>query len=667
MNRRFLHWVSEKEWYYGDQSSEDNIQNGIGLKKERDGSLYYGMWKDGLRDGTGVLCKSDGSLTAGRWENDKSFDVLLQIYPAGSVQAMFCGKSERGRPVEGTLFCSDGKLYHGFFSEWQKENFNGEGALMWPDKRIYAGRWKKGGTDIGGVIRRADGRMTGTLNNVRNGYREKCWQEDAEKLFFYGMTDDDEVRNANGILFYAGGGFFAGTMRGGQKNGFGVCRNADGSICIGEWNPGGMQGDGIRVCLSGDSVDVYAGEFKNNLCDGEGCSFCRTRGEWDFGYSGTWKDGKKSGAGILNLNDGKVYVGEFAGDKRNGEGETIDSDGTHNAMNWKMGVPDVLLEQVNGPGPSCSQHGFLVGIRADEDAPYQRMMRIEPGCDYEVRILYHNDADTADGSEEGTTTENRLRAHFTKTVCPGKNGVVSVSISSVGTRIPVIWDGIEIQAEEEINICYKIASAKIFNGWIREGRILPQTLFTENGVYLGTDELNGVLPPGSNGYVTFVIHASGRRSKDSVSFDPRKALQKEYGKSRKRSRIFISITASVGNGRYEKSVRADIGEEISAKIVFTNSASNQDIIISAALPSAIELIDESSVLALSDGSRRKLPDDWVKDGLRLSNFFAEGKGEIQFRLRFFPDASAFSDDMKVEAMIETADIAMRGVLLIAER
>lgn len=703
MDRKVFMRTSEKEWYYGNLSDNEKRQNGIGLKRERDGSLYYGFWEDGLRTGFGVLCEPDGSLAAGTWEKDKARNIMCKVYSSENGLALFCGKSERGKPADGTLLCSDGKLYHGIFTEWRKEEFDGEGALWWPDKRIYAGRWKNGGTDIGGVIRRPDGRMTGTLSNVRNGYVAKSWQEKAEKQFFYGITEDEEARNSNGVLFYMEGEFFAGGMRGGQRSGFGIYRSQNEDIYIGEWDNGDLQGRGMRIRWTVDSVEFYAGMFKNSLYDGEGCRLSRMQDKWDFIYSGVWKEGKKSGTGLLNLNDGEVYAGEFAEDQRDGAGESVGPDGTRNAMNWKKGVPNVLLEQINGPGPlrkrydksdiipratlnsmkddeEFGEEQCFVGIRADADAPYQRTMRIAPGCDYEIRIFYHNNADAKKVGGEGTASETRLRAFFTKRVRPGENGIVSATISFEDNHIPVIWDGITIQASEELSVTYKIASARIYNKWKKDGRILPQTLFTENGVYLGTDELNGILPPGSRGYVTFLLHISGKRSGESESFSPKaipaagyiaqeqNRIQDKGGLrgteiKKRRSRISIGITAAARKGEFEKRVSVDIGEELLVKVAFTNGASNRDISISVTLPPALELIGGSSVLELSDGSRRRQPDSWIREGLTLSNFFAEGEGEILFRLRYLPDGSSFGD-MRMKAMIETDDITMQGELQI---
>ena len=54
MNRRDLHKISEKEWYFGNLTDNGETKDGTGIKRERDGSLYYGGWMNGLREGNGM-------------------------------------------------------------------------------------------------------------------------------------------------------------------------------------------------------------------------------------------------------------------------------------------------------------------------------------------------------------------------------------------------------------------------------------------------------------------------------------------------------------------------------------------------------------------------------------------------------------------------------------
>ena len=704
MDRKELKQFSDKEWYYGNLS--DGLQDGSGIKKERDGTIYCGEWKRNLRSGVGCLCSPDGGLIVAEWAEDRALDVKFRIWGSGGF-AVFSGKIEKDILKEGTLFRSDGRLYHGIFSDLKGDDFNGEGALLWPDKRIYAGHWKKGGTDIGGVIRRADGRVTGTLSNVRKGYCVKSWHQESEKQFFYGITKDDEVRNSNGIIFYNNDEFFAGEMIGGQKNGNGIYRSTDGYVRIGEWINDVQQGWGICFKCIDEIIDIYIGDFEDGLFSGNGCMLRRKSGKWSFDYFGKWKSGKKSGKGFSNLGDDKLFIGEFRSNLMDGEGETILSDGTKSTSHWKEGVPDISLEEVYSFGPERSMYSkkekiaqavmnslsdgdefgderYFVGIRADENGAYQRSLNVEAGCDYEVRIFYHNDA--LSSFETASAYAAKMKIYFTKQISRQGGGSVSASVSADNAVPPLVWDAITLSADEDLNISYKIASAKIHNGYKTNGHIMPQALFTDNGTLLGTNELNGELPPDSSGYVTFILHTSGIKKENSISFKQTAGTiskNKENnsanvqnqnisdnfakGRKKKRSRIFIGVCAACVNNEFAKEVQAEIGEEIDVKFSFANNASENDIKISAVIPPCFEFVAGSSVLELSDGSRCKCSDNWISEGLMLPNFMADGEGSLCFKLRYLPDPGTSPNDIKVKAGIETADITMWGEMKFFER
>ena len=705
MIKKGLKITSDKEWYYGNLNDNSEILDGLGLKKERDGSLFYGDWKNGLREGYGMLGEADGSLKIGNWNADKHIGCDVRIWPLSDPFCLFFGKSEGINPQEGTLLCNDKRLYHGIFSDWRKGEFNGEGTIVWPNKRIYAGRWKNGGTDIGGVIRRpdkSDGKLIGTLSNVRKGVVGKSWPIESDKQFFYGETDDDEIRNANGILFYQSGEFFAGEMVGGQRNGLGLLFTTEKEFFYGHWENGSLSGNGVYIKTTDDLIVCYIGGFKDSLFDGEGCLFERVGTEWNYNYSGTWERGRKSGEGLLNIGNDQFFIGHFKEDQKDGTGEVILEDGSRNCMLWKNGVPSISLETINGYGPSrmlyksvdevdkvvinsldCFSDLFeaeFVGIRADVNSEYKREMSIEPGCDYEVRLFYHNDSNESSFEAK----ETKIRAFYSKSIDLGQDGVVSASLACDNAEVPLIWDGVRLYSSEPITISYKIASAKIQNRWRSNGHVLPQTLFSEDGVYIGGDELNGILPAGDIGQITFILHAGGKKRDDSISFSA-KVKQDRIGsntgevsdtksvhvvssdfvtKRKKRSRISVQVSGSVRSEEYEKHIAADIGEEINVKIHFTNSASRQDIKISVDIPTVCEYVTGSSYLKLSDGSRKKQEDTWTRNGVELHNFVEDGEGEILFRLRYYPDSSGDGLLNKLSAMIETDDISMRGELEI---
>ncbi len=728
MSNKDLHILSDKEWCFGELSDTGTI-NGMGLKRERDGSLFYGGWTGGLRNGFGMLGDPDGALKVGTWSEDASDELFLFVWPAGSAFTLFFGTMESGKPSEGTLICRDGRMYSGIFNEWQKDDFNGEGALMWANQRIYAGHWKKGGTDIGGVIRRPDredGKLVGTLSNVRKGFEAKSWPQDSEKQFFYGQASDEEVRNADGILFYKGVEFFSGEMVGGQKSGYGLYRTPEGEMLFGNWENGSLHGQGISLKVTADSTECYVGIFKNSRFHGEGCMLCRKEGVWDFIYTGSYENGEKSGYGLLNLGDGQFYIGGFSADLKDGEGETVKADGSRSKMSWKLGVPDIVLESIDSPGPDRQVYSMVdsieaatinsvdsftgkdefrfVGIRADENDVYSREIQINPGCDYEVRLLYRNDST----NPSGVANEVKLKAFYSKEIDADQPGIVSAMILSENTDTPVVWDGIRLLANENMSISYKIASARIAGNGAMNGHVLPHTLFSEDGVLLGTDALDGVLRAGDEGYVTFVIHSSGKRDGASPSFtrtvkteapkvneapnepevpemaqmpevpqmeeniasgigsDAQSLMNQELqgaDKKRKRSRISISVFGNSPDGWQEKSIGADVGQEVSIMIDFTNSASQQDLKITVKLPEALEYIPGSTFIQLPKGIMHKAGDAWLSEGMEFMNFEGDGNGKILFTARFFPS----SGPAEISATIETMYLSMNGSLTVVSQ
>lgn len=701
MRKKVLNRTPDGVLYFGSQPDRDGSLSGTGLKRERDGTYFVGEWKDNLRDGYGAFFGMDGQVIISQWEQDRAEGPCVCVYAPDSPYALFQGTLEEGDFKEGTAVFTDGRLYHGIFSEWRGTEFNGEGALLFRDGRIYAGHWKNGGTDVGGVIRRKTGQMTGALMNTRPSYEVKSWPQDPEKRFFYGQTSDEEIRNAAGILFYTNGGYFIGTFRGGLKSGSGTIQDEDGTIRIGEWKNDHQHGRGIAFRKSAAGPQLFWGEFSRDQYDGEGTLMEFRDGHWTLLYSGTWRDGRYSGVGLLDLRDGKYYLGTFRDGLPDGEGQTIDRDGFRTVSRWKMGAPSIDLKTVYEPGPerqlydagkkvpvvvfnSLMQGGvfgeqkFFVGIRSEEETDYSRSVLLEPGFEYEVRVAYCNNATpsfpTVDSSAKGV----KLRVFFSDTVGPSKKAVVSASISAENAKPAVIWDSVILQADEEIPISYKIASAKIWNLRRSNGKILPQTLFTDVGVRLGGDELDGEVQAGEGfaGYVTFTLKAGGacRREKHPSlerqnvipNISAEEVPVQKTGK-RKRSRVSIKIVSPVNETDCTKEIHATLGEEIPLKVLFTNSASSQDLHIRITLPSSLEYVANSAVMTGTGLSRYCLNDGWIHEGAFIGNFAGDGEGEISFKTRYFPSLEGGADDSKIKVEIETHVITMQNEASITER
>lgn len=139
-------------------------------------------------------------------------------------------------------------------------------------------------------------------------------------------------------------------------------------------------------------------------------------------------------------------------------------------------------------------------VRIEEkgsDRAYSSDIEIEANKEYEVYIYYHNNASSTYNDKEhdykGVARNVRLSTFFPTSLVAGEHGVVSAKISSTNTDPQSIWDSARITAKEDMTLHYVTASAKIYNQWEADGSILSTRIFSDEGTFLGLNELNGII------------------------------------------------------------------------------------------------------------------------------------------------------------------------------
>lgn len=120
---------------------------------------------------------------------------------------------------------------------------------------------------------------------------------------------------------------------------------------------------------------------------------------------------------------------------------------------------------------------------------------VEPGKTYEVYIYYHNNAaSNTNETGAGVAMGVKLNTHFTYKVTKNESGYVNATISAANTTPTTVWDELKLISNEDVTLNYVANSATIHNSWGTNGMILvADNLFSDNGVYLGVDSLDGVV------------------------------------------------------------------------------------------------------------------------------------------------------------------------------
>lgn len=144
------------------------------------------------------------------------------------------------------------------------------------------------------------------------------------------------------------------------------------------------------------------------------------------------------------------------------------------------------------------ERDFVRIVEKGINGVYSSDIEVEPGKEYEVYIYYDNDASPTFNDEEheyvGVAQNVRLSSSFPDELKEGERGKIFGRISATNTEPLEVWDEAYITATEDVTLHYVEGSAKIHNQGDVHGSVLSTNMFSDNGTFLGVNELNGVIP-----------------------------------------------------------------------------------------------------------------------------------------------------------------------------
>ena len=165
----------------------------------------------------------------------------------------------------------------------------------------------------------------------------------------------------------------------------------------------------------------------------------------------------------------------------------------------------------------------VVEVGAVDDT-YKDSVEVKPGKEYEVYIYYHNNAAiNLNASGVGIARGTKVKTNFPTSLEPGKKGTISATISAENATPKEVWDEAYMTATQKVSLKYKPGSALIRNGTETNGSMLSTNLFTNEGTYIGSNKLDGLLPGCAefSGHIVYrlVASAPGARVDKKVSSD----------------------------------------------------------------------------------------------------------------------------------------------------
>lgn len=143
------------------------------------------------------------------------------------------------------------------------------------------------------------------------------------------------------------------------------------------------------------------------------------------------------------------------------------------------------------------ERDFVRIVEVDSGNAFTSELELEPDKEYAVYIYYHNDAsetfNDAEHSRVGVARDARVISYFPDSIAAGERKQIDGIITASNTDPKTVWDEAYITASEDLTIQYVEGTARIYNQWSTNETLLPDSLFTEDGAFIGLTELNGVI------------------------------------------------------------------------------------------------------------------------------------------------------------------------------
>lgn len=164
------------------------------------------------------------------------------------------------------------------------------------------------------------------------------------------------------------------------------------------------------------------------------------------------------------------------------------------------------------------ERNFVRVKEAGTENYYTDEVSVVPGKEYEVYIYYHNNAGSdTNASGLGLALLTRVAATYPARISKDANGTLTGEITwkyvtsrTDTARDGKVWDEAYLKTDyDDVVLRYKTGSATIHNGGNTNGSVLSTNLFSENGTYIGFNELNGVVPGCAeySGHITYTLVA----------------------------------------------------------------------------------------------------------------------------------------------------------------
>ncbi len=274
--------------------------------------------------------------------------------------------------------------------------------------------------------------------------------------------------------------------------------------------------------------------------------------------------------------------------------------------------------------PIWGDERYFVKINDPITDSFKNEVQVEVGKEYEVMIFFHNNAKSeynTDETQSGIAKNCRLSISQPSGLIANSKTAITGIISSDNTKPKSITARAYVIASANVSIRYVPGSAKIGTNRMKNQPV-PTNLFSEKGVLLGYDKLNGLVP-GCTQYFGYIYY---RIKIDKPAFD-------------------ISTQVAITDSNYFKnSLECKLGAFVDTMISYSNTGTTmqKDVVIKNDLPKGLEYVEGSTILVNYGLPRGKiLSDNLITKGVNIGTYGPNMQAMVLFKAKITTEAGLF--------------------------
>ena len=250
------------------------------------------------------------------------------------------------------------------------------------------------------------------------------------------------------------------------------------------------------------------------------------------------------------------------------------------------------------------------------------VVTVTPGKEYQVWIYYHNNAKSSlNESGKGIARGVRVTSGLTTwTINSSKSAKVSAVISATNTTPLEVWDEAILQTDSQKDVILKYVegSAKIYNDGQLNGTVLPTSLFSKEGTYIGHNKFSGMIPGCSeySGHIVYKIRA-----------------EQVGGK--------VTKTVSKDGANFYKTVDAKPGDTLTYQVKFENTGTTDltNVTFHDKLPTGVTLVPGTTKLVNSANPKGLTMKDIIgQNGFNTGLYGKGATATITYKVKVNDDA-----------------------------